>query len=332
MPEDKDLKRAVRKRMGETGERYTKAREALRPDETRIASGERLRGVLEFPDDRRVGRLLISNRERRSARQPDARGRVEIAEGEQVVLVVQKPVELVMPTREELNMRPELFGDVLEDYFARHASAPEPDLAYLDEIDPGLVDHLAFEAVGTARDVPRVTRLRALKWLDLRHMQEFSDGDFEPLKAMTWLERLAILNTGTTDGLLRHLPLDSLQRLELPRCGITDEGAREIARHTNLRCINLAETRITDDGAQALLAMPHLEELQLAGTAITDAMVRAVAERTPPLAHVGFEDCRQVTEAAVASLRAVQPDLGLLPPFTSRFSPNRRGDETQSTP
>lgn len=45
MPRDKDVKRVVRKRMAETGERYTEARAAIRPDvEGQSSAGRETRG------------------------------------------------------------------------------------------------------------------------------------------------------------------------------------------------------------------------------------------------------------------------------------------------
>lgn len=324
MPKDKDFKRVVRDRMRETGERYAEARSALRPDEASVPPGERLRGVLELPDGSTVGTLYIAHPGKRRTRRVGASGRVEIAEGERVLLRVHKDLRLPMPSREEFEARPELFDEIAQSLPELHAKAPEPDFAALDAVDETLIDLLEFDTVGSPADVSRLPRFRSLTSLSLRLIDPFSDDDFAFLRAMTWLERLLILNPATTDGLLRHLPLDSLRHLELPRCGITDHGAHEIARYTSLEGINLAETKISDDGARALLALPDLAELQLADTAITDDTVHAIARRTAPIRRVGVKGCDDVTEAAIEALQAANPDVVLLPPFTWRAKASGR--------
>lgn len=332
MPKDKDFKRLVRDRMRETGERYAEARSELRREDRRIAPGEQLRGVLEFPEGIALGVLRLINIAARSKRRVPAAGRVEIADNEHVTLVLKKPVPLeAMPSREELEAAREPFDEWMQSFLARHAATPEPDLAPLDTIDQRLIDSLAFEVVGAPSDISRLPRFTTLKSLDLRHMEPFADVDFAPIRDMRQLERLVILNTGTTDDVLQHLPLGSLRHLELPRCGITDQGALEIARHSNLESINLAETNITDHGAQALLALPKLHQLQLAGTDITDTTLRAIAARTPPVPRVGVEDCQGITSTAIDDLKSANPDLDLLPPFTSRRITPRPGGSGQPT-
>ena len=335
MPKDKDFKRLVRDRMRETGQRYSEARDELRPD-AQVDSGGRLRGVLEFPEGSDLGTVHLTNLASRSYRKARASGFVEVADGERVRLVVHRRLDLdrLVPSREELAERPELFDEVMESVVELNARAPAPDLSALDVLDEALIDSLSLDATGDARDVAKLVRFRTLEYLDLRHMDPFPDEAFAPLRTMTWLDRLLIFNTGPTDAVLAHLPIDALQHLELPRCGITDDGAREIAKHRRLQTVNLAETKLTDEGALALLELPDLARLQLADTAITDATVHAIARRVPSVSAVGVSRCEAVTEAAVDALRAANPQVHLQPPFTRPFRPGAtdgaRGGPTRS--
>jgi hypothetical protein len=138
--------------------------------------------------------------------------------------------------------------------------------------------------------------------------------------------------TALTDDALRsiaqHLP--TLKSLDLSGCrGITDAGVIELARScTSLKAITLSSTRVTHVGISAIarncpllenfmtalipltdeaiitLAQwsPKLNRLCLFGASITDAALSALAAGDCPLHHLFLGECRNVTDAGVATL------------------------------
>ncbi len=107
---------------------------------------------------------------------------------------------------------------------------------------------------------------------------------------------------------LRSLP--DLERLNLSRCPVTDEGMAHLAGLPALKVLNLSGTQVTNAGLDHLQGLPQLEDLRLSRTRITDA----------GLAHLqGLSQLRalnisftETSPAAVAALRKALPECKIV--------------------
>ena len=79
--------------------------------------------------------------------------------------------------------------------------------------------------------------------------QPVGDADLDPLRGLSPVYGLSLINTNVTDAGLRHVErLGTLQRLALDRTRITDAGLASLGRLTDLRRLSLSHTKITDAG------------------------------------------------------------------------------------
>ncbi len=109
------------------------------------------------------------------------------------------------------------------------------------------------------------------------------------------------------------LPLGKrLVWLDLSRTALTDEGAAQLARLTELRRLVVANTKLSDAAFPGLAALARLEVVNAYGTGLGDAGLRALAQ-APALRRV-YAWQTQVTKAAAEALRAangrLEIDLG----------------------
>ncbi len=191
----------------------------------------------------------------------------------------------------------------------------------------------------------------ATQALTLRKPVRLAAGPDDGPDAAAWSSRdwpsvVARLREGTatgldaegqmTDELLGELAaVEQLTTLRLGGSrGLTDEGARHLARLTRLRHLDLSGTGITDRGLEALRSLPDLETLSLAWTAVTDAGITALAHLTR-LQRVDLQGTRTGRGALLAlsgnpGLRDLRTGIGLTdadPPLLHEFPAFRSGGD-----
>jgi len=130
--------------------------------------------------------------------------------------------------------------------------------------DDNLMDDSSMEVI--VANFPKLKKLRISK-------STVTGEGIATLSKLTTLEELDLGECSQLfDASLQHLaPLKSLNRLNLWRLAITNDGFAHLASLTNLKWLNVDNTRVTDDGLKHLTGMNNLQSLYLGSTAVTDA-------------------------------------------------------------
>lgn len=117
--------------------------------------------------------------------------------------------------------------------------------------------------------------------LELRAFSPGQDGD-QAVLALGEQPRLRAVrlwySTLTDRGLAALASYPTLEDVNAGnnRDGVTDDGARSLAKLSALRHVNLEQTAVGDAGLAALAKLPALETLRLAATRVTDAGLKAL--------------------------------------------------------
>ncbi len=163
-----------------------------------------------------------------------------------------------------------------------------------------------------------------LKWIDF-----FPDvwvfhhlGQFAPIKHSITIKALSSLfmkchsletvslegceNLQTLTPALNFEAKLRLQHLNLTRCGLSEEGLRDLAPLPNLTYLDL--THNMDISEQALVVFlttsPQLETLILADLPLTNASLQFIATYCPHLKYLSIRGCRQITAIGIRDFAA----------------------------
>lgn len=182
-----------------------------------------------------------------------------------------------------------------------------------------------------------LSQVRSLRRLDLSGCESLTDRSITALRSLTDLEELdltlCLLITDTSVEAVASLP--QLRRLSLHGCyNVTDRGLEALARSRSLEKLILwACEKVTDRGVESLAKLSTLRHLELPEFApITDSGLVALSSSAAnletlrldhlsgisdegvrslvALSHLAtliVQDCRLVTEAAIAALRMALP-------------------------
>lgn len=105
--------------------------------------------------------------------------------------------------------------------------------------------------------------------------------------------------------LARHTGADAVRSMHLQNNGITDHGARELARLTNLNYLKLNECLITDEGVKELCNLRNLEGLTVYSPYFTDRCFSHLRD-LPGLRQLDISG-GTVTEGAIRRFREDRP-------------------------
>ena len=171
------------------------------------------------------------------------------------------------------------------------------DEAVLLESAPAFVSASGAQASAAARKIASALELRGFAPGEAADEALLALGEQPRLRALhLWysglgdrglaaLPRYATLeqvnagnNKAVTDaGALSLAKLTELRRLELAQTSVGDEGLAAIAKLPALETLVLNSTKVTDDGLSALRKHPRLREIRIGWTAITNAGLKHLA-------------------------------------------------------
>ena len=147
------------------------------------------------------------------------------------------------------------------------------DLSNLEEL------YLAGTLVGDV-DLEQMTLFPKLKKLRISKLPQVTGAGLEHVKQLENLIDLDLSeNSSLFDADLVHLAdMKKLQRLNLWRVAVTDEGIAHLKGLTGMRWLNLDNTQITDAGLDSLSGMSKLEFLHLGSTSVTDEGIQKLSK------------------------------------------------------
>ncbi len=174
-----------------------------------------------------------------------------------------------------------------------------------------------------------IENLKELEYLDLWQCGVTGAG-LVHLKPLSKLKQLHILmpvrKDGTSELSVRDLAqlagLQSLERLDLPKRGMTDEHCEQVSRLKNLKFLRIGESSdspISDAGLEHLAKLANLESLYIGGAGITDRGMAHLAS-LPQLRHLHPVYVPRVTNAGFAKLGALESLETLFMPLESRVT------------
>jgi len=148
-----------------------------------------------------------------------------------------------------------------------------------------------------------------------------ADGDLLELARLPQLERLDLSRTRISDQGLGYLKTaTSLRDVNLSFAEKIGDPAHAIIKHwKNLRRLNLRGTVVADATAAAAASLPHLEALDVTDTQVGDAGLEqlALARELKDLAignlrltDLGFQSLRQLTGLVILDLAGRRPAIG----------------------
>lgn len=151
------------------------------------------------------------------------------------------------------------------------------DLSILDQFQPDdLVILLIRTKKVTAKELQRLERHSALRFLAIGPLKAVSNKDLTPLTKLRWLEKINIEGPGVLNRdlpVLQKLPGakgGGLQDLLLKGEDVNDEALRRLSTMKNLQKLILLGKKVTDEGLKHLSGLTELRYLSLAGANITD--------------------------------------------------------------
>ena len=207
----------------------------------------------------------------------------------------------------------EFFQEVIAvSLYNRGSSPPVTDktLAAITAFDRLEQLSLVHQAITDAQ-LARLSRLTALRDLNLRACPAVTNVGLVHLRGLTELRFLDLAESGVTDdGLetlseLRHIESlrlkatkqtdagitriaarwgETLKELELSSCpGVTDAGLARLSGLTELETLSLTHTRITDTGLANFRGLKRLQTLNLNFTDVSDEGLAALRAELPLL-------------------------------------------------
>lgn len=154
-----------------------------------------------------------------------------------------------------------------------------------------------------------VSKLKGLRWLNLRHSFLVGDAGLSHLaglKQLQWLDLKQCLHV--TDAGLAHLAgLKELQTLDLRLCKkITDAGLVHLSKLKQLRKLSLQWcSKITDTGLAHIVGLKELQQLALRGCEITDTGLSCVA-KLKQLRKLDLYYCKKITDTGLSHLSGLK--------------------------
>jgi beta-lactamase regulating signal transducer with metallopeptidase domain len=188
--------------------------------------------------------------------------------------------------------------------------------------------HIQLSGI-TDEDLGYLENLKELEHLDLWHTGITDAGlvHLKPLKKLRHLRiSAAVQRDGTSQlavpGMAQLAELLSLEYLDLPSGGMTDEHCEYVSRLKNLKHLRIGESSdspITDAGLKHLAKLKNLESLYIGGAGITDDGLAHIGS-LPQLKHLHPVYVPRVTNNGFAKLGALKSLETLFMPFQSRVT------------
>lgn len=202
---------------------------------------------INFPNDRSLGRLYVSDDFVREKFAGEARGCLRL------------------PAK--VSARLQLDADACA------------DLSPLSNLAPADLQAIGFDGAKIdSGQFANLRRLEGLVKLSIAHTQLESSA-FEHLVNMQKLRALTIWWTSITCSAAPHIgQLQALEQLDLSRTGLKDEALPHLQRLENLKVLILWDTYVTDAGTAIIAKIPRLEHLALSGTKIGDETLHHLHE------------------------------------------------------
>lgn len=180
-------------------------------------------------------------------------------------------------------------------------------LAQLSELNSLEELYLAGTLVGD-EDLAQVKLFPKLRRLRISKLSQVTVAGLEHVKSLENLIDLDLSeNSSLFDPDMVHLSeMTKLEKLNLWRVAITDEGVKPLEPLTKMKWLNLDNTQLSDAGLKHLSGMQQLEFLHLGSTAITND---GLSELTDLKSLKDLKVTRTaVTEEGVAELQKSLPD------------------------
>ncbi|QDV53388.1 leucine-rich repeat domain-containing protein [Gimesia fumaroli] len=163
--------------------------------------------------------------------------------------------------------------------------------------------------IDTAR-AEAIAELPALQRLNIEGCS-FEESCLETILRRDGLERVSLEQSHFPEAELKALCQDSnqetLRKLNLSGCNVTDESTVFLSRLKNLETLVLDGTQITDQSLKILARLPKLNVLILDHTNVTDAGVSYLAS-TPNLVELSLSNT-SVSDATLETLKQEIPAL-----------------------
>jgi len=198
----------------------------------------------------------------------------------------------------------------------------------------------------TSRCLETASTWPKLKSLSLRHLEPRSDGksewnDIHKLSPTVSSLRFELCPTINDDHIKSICTLPNLESLELQANdlrGITDQGARHLARASRLKSLSIYDSSISDNGLESLRSLSSLEQLELQCMATPKSLDVLASMKSLRVLIIGSPD---LSKEDVANLRTRYPhkvDFRFQNPHISRAKSEdkqdlilRRGSVTDRT-
>jgi Leucine-rich repeat (LRR) protein len=134
----------------------------------------------------------------------------------------------------------------------------------------------------TAAGLTSLEKLPNLVDLDLSECVSIDDAALEPVGKVTSLERLNLWRVPVGDDGVAHLaPLTNLRWLNLDNTQLTDAGLEALAGMKQLEYLHVGSTAVSNDGLDRLAAIPSLREIFLTRTSVDAAGAAGLQQRLP---------------------------------------------------
>ncbi|MEZ6134865.1 MAG: hypothetical protein R3C53_08150 [Pirellulaceae bacterium] len=118
--------------------------------------------------------------------------------------------------------------------------------------------------------------------LDVSECTHVVDEAMVPIGKLVTLERLNLWRDVVTDDGVQHLAeLKNLQWLNLDNTHLSDAGLKHLKGFDRLTFLHLGSTSVTDAGMPDLVGLTSLKDLKVTRTGVTDAGVRVVQTAIP---------------------------------------------------
>lgn len=145
-----------------------------------------------------------------------------------------------------------------------------------------------------------------LTWLNLEGVPDLTDGVLTHIAPLKKLDYLAIqyATKFTGQGLDKIAGNGSITNLELPSCGITDEGMKAIGSFKRLRNLRIDSTGVTAAGIAAITGIKTLTSLNFSRTAFDDEAAGVLANM-PGLTNLDLGDTK-ITDTGLAKLQSLK--------------------------
>lgn len=195
-----------------------------------------------------------------------------------------------------------------------------PNLIYLSiswtKVENAGLDHLLKSHVHKlhlrsnkidGKSLPLVARIKSLELLNFADCKNIPDSAYAHLAKLPKLQTLWLENTSTSDSTIPYITkIKTLKELELVGTSVTINGIKHLSRLPNLVHLKYRGQPIDPSWIPILARFPKLIMLGFSSTDIDNATLAALAKQMPRVENIDLENCKNVTDQGLLSVRKIK--------------------------